>query len=112
MLKGHMAKDCPARVKQESTGSTVKSPNARMATSDDPMEYLLDDDGVQVRIMDHGSQPQCAQVSVGGITMKGVVDSGSDILYSGLFLNQKFLHKCLNINFGGFIFEVSIFQWF
>ena len=31
------------------------------------------------------------------------------IPYSGLFSNQKFSHKCLNINFGGFIFEVSIF---
>ena len=30
--------------------------------------------------------------------------------YSGLFSNQKFSHKCLNINFGGFIFEVGIFQ--
>ena len=30
--------------------------------------------------------------------------------HSGLFLNQKFLYKCLKINFGGFIFEVSIFQ--
>ena len=35
----------------------------------------------------------------------------SIVPYSGLFSNQKFLHKCLNINFGGFIFEVSIFQW-
>ena len=73
-------------MKQESTGCTVKNPNARMVTSDDPMEYLLDDDGVQVnqvRIMDHGSQPQCAQVSVGGVTMKGVVDSGSDITILG-----------------------------
>ena len=34
------------------------------------------------------------------------------IPYSGLFSNQKFSHKCLNINFGGFIFEVSIFRWF
>ena len=69
-------------MKQESTGRTVKNPNARLVTSDDPMEYLLDDDSVQVklvRIMDHGSQPQCAKVSIGGVTMKGVVDSGSDI---------------------------------
>ena len=32
------------------------------------------------------------------------------IPYSGLFSNQKFLYKCLKINFGGFIFEVSIFR--
>ena len=32
------------------------------------------------------------------------------ILHSGLFSNQKISHKCLNINFGGFIFEVSIFR--
>ena len=29
---------------------------------------------------------------------------------SGLFLNQKSSYKCLKINFGGFIFEVSIFR--
>ena len=32
------------------------------------------------------------------------------VLYSGLFSNQKFLRKCLNINFGGFIFEAGIFR--
>ena len=37
------------------------------------------------------------------------------IPYSGLFSNQKFSHKCLNINFSGsvyldgFIFEVGIY---
>ena len=59
----HLAKDCPTRVKQENIGHTVKNPDARVVTRDDPMEYLLDDDGAQVnqvRIMDHGSQPQCA----------------------------------------------------
>ena len=72
-------------MKQESTGRTVKNPNARLVTSADPMEYLLDNDSVQVkqvRIMDHGSQPQCAKVSI-GVTMKGVVDSGSDITILG-----------------------------
>ena len=44
--------------------------------------YLLDDDPVQVKqikMQDQGSQPQCAQVSVGGVPIKGVVDSGLDI---------------------------------
>ena len=83
---GHLAKDCPTQVKQEGTGRTVKNPSARMVTSDDPTLYLLDDDSMQVnqvRIQDQGSQPQCAQVSVGGVPMKGVVDSGSDITILG-----------------------------
>ena len=57
-----------------------------MVTSDDPTLHLLDDDSVQVnqvRIQDQGSQPQCAQVSVGGVPMKDVVDSGSNITILG-----------------------------
>ena len=63
MLEGRaFGKGLPSMSEQESTGRTAKNPNARMVTSDDPKEYLLDDDSVlvkQVRIMDHGSQPQC-----------------------------------------------------
>ena len=54
--------------------------------SDDPREYLLDDDSVQVkqvRIMDHGSQKTCAKVLVGGVIKKGVVDSSSNITILG-----------------------------
>ena len=85
---GHLSKDCPIKSKQESTGRMSKNPGTRMVTSDDPTLYLLDDgdDDVQVnqvRIQDHGSQPQCAQVLVGGVAMKGVVDSGSDITILG-----------------------------
>ena len=57
-----------------------------------------------------------AAVAFNTVTMYWCVShrwvSFPELPYSRLFLNQKFSHKCLNINFGGFIIEVSIFRWF
>ena len=53
-------------------------------STDDPLQYLYssnsDDPGVlQVRVCDKGSKAHCVKVSVQGVPMYGVVDSGVDI---------------------------------
>ena len=86
--------------KKESTGSGASLRRGRESESrliqsdlaevradadDDPLGYLLSDsdspeEGVrQVRVHDEGSKPQFAKVSVQGVPMLGVVDTGADI---------------------------------
>ena len=94
---GHKAADCP-EPKRESTGRSdpgsaptnmIQSGPPLMDTSDDdPLRYLFSDsdssDEVrQVRVLDTGSKPHCAKVSVQGVPMDGVVDSGADITIMG-----------------------------
>ena len=40
---------------------------------------------------------------------KNITRLVTELLYSGLFSNQNFSHKWLNINFVGFIFEVGVY---
>ena len=56
--------------------------------TDDPLQYFYssdsDDAGVlQVRVCDKGSKAHCVKVSVQGVPMYGVVDSGADITIIG-----------------------------
>ena len=96
---GHIAKEC-RKPKRESTGPGQREKNkppasTKMVQSDpvappteDPLQYLYssdsDDPGVlQVRVYDKGSKAHCVKVSVQGVPMYGVVDSGADITIIG-----------------------------
>ena len=88
---GHLAKDC-LKPKRESMGRSVPT-SARAIKSDnrdDPKTYLLsdsdDDDEAEVkmvRVVDQGSRSQSALVSVGGVLLVGIVDTGADITIIG-----------------------------
>ena len=60
-----------------------------------PLTYLFlsdseDDHHVRlIQINDHGSRPQCAKVSVQGVPMYGIVDSGAGIMILGGDLFRK-----------------------
>ena len=83
--------------KRESTGQRDRKPPASAKNvqrapvalpTDDPLQYLYssdsDDPGViQVRVRDKGSNAHCVKVSVQGVPIYGVVDSGTDITIIG-----------------------------
>ena len=95
---GHLARNC-RMCKSESQGRSNSSfrkqtPTTKQVTTsvagkeatldpEDPRAYLpLDSDEGDVKLIqvqDKGSQPQCAQVQIGGVPVWGIVDSGADI---------------------------------
>ena len=85
---GHQAKDCQLP-KRESTGQSGQTLGAKMVQSgskEDPVSYLLsdsDDDEEPrvglVKITDGGSKCQRTKVTVGGVPLLGIVDSGADV---------------------------------
>ena len=70
------------RDKNKQPASTKMVQSAPVAPpTDNPLQYLYlsdtDDPGVlQVRVCDKGSKAHCVKVSVQGVPMYGVVDSG------------------------------------
>ena len=110
---GHLARDCripktesqgyghsvtrrqSASAKQVSTTATDTEKN-----SEDPFSYLLSDsDGEEsevklIQLQDKGSQPQCAQVIIGGVSAWGIVDSGADITIIGKELFKMIASVC------------------
>ena len=64
------------------------------SSTSDPLQYLHSDsdtasDVSSVRVEDKGSQPQKASVSVEGVPVEGVIDSGADITIKGADLFKK-----------------------
>ena len=105
---GHIAKDCRAAKRTESGGrgssGTTPTHNSSQARrvqaaeedpkanpSPDPLSLLYsssdeEDDSFdicQVRVTDEGSKTHCAQVSIQGIPVYGLIDSGADITIIG-----------------------------
>ena len=102
---GHFAKNCPKKnTSTESKGPSIKrndkqGKTSRQVTSEESnvdhsvSEELLGmlqsdssdcESGVKrVRVDDHGSHTRCAKVSVQGVPVYGIVDSGADITIIG-----------------------------
>ena len=85
--------------KKESAVQPGERSGTKMVTSAsssplDPFQYLHSDsdsasDVSSVRVEDKGSQPQKASVSVQGVPVEGVIDSGADITIMGADLFKK-----------------------
>ena len=72
----------------------VTSATSKGSSPLDPLQYLYSDsdsasDVSSVRVEDKGSQPQKASVSVQGVPVEGVIDSGADITIMGADLFKK-----------------------
>ena len=85
----HLQKDCKGH-STESKGQNPKPSQARQVTTvspcDDPMMYLCsdgDDEVKRVTVEDKGSHPRYAEVSVQGVLLQGVVDTGSYLTIMG-----------------------------
>ena len=104
--QGHMAKECRKRNQStESKGFGQKEGNkdgaAKQVQSSgtentDPRELLLSDSSEeedstlkQVRVDDKGSHAQCVKVTVEGVPMYGIVDTGADITIMGRTMFRK-----------------------
>ena len=96
---GHISRDCKSKA-TESRGkcqSAGKGYTARQVSTkptpmdpdreDNPMDYLHSDSEEgevrQITVKDQGSQTKCAKVTVQGIPMYGIIDSGADITIMG-----------------------------
>ena len=98
---------------QSLDGSTTDSatpPGREKATSssttpvDNPLQYLLPDSDEEAvvrvtRVPDKGSRPQTVCVEVGGVPVRGVVDTGADITIVGAEAFKRIaavarLHRC------------------
>ena len=72
----------------------VTSATSKGSSPSDPLQYLHSDsdsasDVSSVRVEDKGNQPQKASVSVQGVPVEGVIDSGADITIMGADLFKK-----------------------
>ena len=69
------------------TTSTVSASTSDQDKFDDPLQYLMSDsddsDVLQVRLNDKGSECQKVLVSVQGVPVEGLVDTGADITIVG-----------------------------
>ena len=96
---GHISRDCKSKA-TESRGkcqSAGKGYTARQVSTkptpmdpdreDNPMDYLHSDSEEgevrRITVKDQGSQTKCAKVTVQGIPMYGIIDSGADITIMG-----------------------------
>ena len=66
------------------------------AAKENPVDFLFsssdedtDPDICQIRITDGGSQPHCAKVSIQGVPVYGIIDSGADITIIGAILFKR-----------------------
>ena len=100
---GHLARDCTKKSStmreshhsresaRQVTSQQVHGPDAQQAALLDVL-FSSDEENVAVstvRIKDGGSQPRCARVSIQGVPVYGILDSGADITIMGGQLFQR-----------------------